>query len=108
MVRLLVGTEDFLLIGTDKEIYRFDGLDLKRLARYGVPPGKVYQFSRDDELFFQTVRGVCKMPFENLTEAKISVPYGTYCTTGLISQNGLEKFITVTDGTGGTEDATVF
>lgn len=107
-VNLLVGTEDFLMIGTDKEIFAFDGLDLKRLARYGVPTGKIYQFSRDNELYFQTVRGVCKLPFQNLTEEKISVPYGTYCATGLISQNGLEKFITVTDGTGGTEDATVF
>ena len=107
-IRLLVGTEDFLLIGTDKEIYSFDGLDLKRLARYGVPTGKVYQYSRDNELYFQTIRGVCKLPFQNLTEEKISVPYGTYCATGLISQNGLEKFITVTDGSGGTEDATVF
>ena len=107
-VRLLVGTEDALIIGTDKEIFSFDGLDLKRLARYGVPPGKIYQYSRDNELYFQTLRGVCKLPFQNLTEEKISVPYGTYCATGLISQNGLEKFITVTDGSGGTEDATVF
>ena len=107
-VRLLVGTENALIIGTDKEIFAWDGLDLKRLARYGVPPGKTYQFTRDNELYFQTLRGVCKLPFQNLTEEKISVPYGTYCATGLISQNGLEKFITVTDGTGGTEDATVF
>ncbi len=107
-VRLLVGLDEVLLIGTDKEILAYNGEKPNKLAKYGVPRGHNYSLTRDGKIFFQTVRGVCTMPFENLSGDKVALPAGDYCTTGLVDINGLEKFITLTDGNGVPDNSTIF
>ena len=107
-VRMMEVQDGVLIIGTNKEIYAWDGTSLVKLALYGVPFGKVATHTRENKLFFQSVKGVCTIPFQNLTEEKLSMPYGNYCSTSLLNINGGEIFVTFTDGSGTTEDSTIF
>ena len=107
-VRLMAGLSDVLLIGTDKEIKAYNEEGLTHIASYGVPKGHNYQIHRDGRIRFQTNRGVCTWPFENLSGDKVALPMGLYVGTGWVEMNGLEKFITMTDGSGGTDDSTIF
>jgi len=108
-IRLLHGMPDGLLIGTDREIllYNVDS-GLVKLAGYGVASGKPLTKDRDGNIFFQSLRGVCTMPFKNLTGDKFTAPMGGECTTAVIDTSGTELFITVTDGIGQNEDTTDF
>lgn len=108
-VRLLVGLDEGLLIGTDKEILLYtDEEGPVKQAQYGVPKGQIYVYNRDKKIFFQSMRGICTMPFQNLTGDKVALPLGDFCTLGWIDMNGLEKVITLTDGTGRTDNSTIF
>lgn len=108
-IRLLYGMPDGLLIGTDREIllYNVDS-GITKLAGYGVASGKPLTKDRDGNIFFQSLRGVCTMPFKNLTGDKFTAPLGGECTTAVIDTSGTELFITVTDGLGQNEDTTDF
>jgi hypothetical protein len=105
---MLVGLPDVLIIGTDKEIKAYNEEGLTPLASYGMPKGHNHQITKKGKLFFQTNLGVCTWPFENLTEDKVALPMGRYCGTGLVNMNGMEKFLTMTDGSGGTDNSTIF
>lgn len=108
-IRLLHGMPDGLLIGTDREILLYNAdSGLVKLAGYGVASGKPLTKDRDGNIFFQSLRGVCTMPFKNLTGDKFTAPMGGECTTAVIDTSGTELFITVTDGIGQTEDSVDF
>jgi hypothetical protein len=104
----MVAYGEELIIGTDKEILVYNGEKPTKVAQYGVPKGQQYVINRDNKILFQSVRGVCTMPFANLTSDKVALPLGTHCSCGWVEMNGMEKFITLTDGTGATDNSTIF
>ena len=108
-VRGMLGMPDGLLIGTDREIllYNADSGTIK-LAGYGVASGKPIKQNRDGQIFIQSLRGVCTMPFKNLTGDKYTAPLGGECSTAMLDSSGTELFITITDGLGQTQDSTDF
>ena len=108
-IRLLYGMPEGLLIGTDREIllYNVDSGTTK-LAGYGVASGKPIKRNRDGQIFIQSLRGVCTMPFKNLTGDKYTAPLGGECSTAILDSSGTELFITITDGFGQTEDSVDF
>ena len=106
-VRMLAVAENSLVIGTDRQILAYDGESIQKLAAYGVPKGHVSSYTRDGQLFFQTKRGVCTMPFANLTLDKVALPVEGNCATALIDLSGFERLITLTDGKGRTDNSTI-
>jgi len=108
-IRLLHGMPDGLLIGTDREIllYNTDS-GITKLAGYGVASGKPLTKNRDGQILFQSLRGVCTMPFKNLTGDKYTSPLGGECSTAILNSSGTELFVTITDGLGQTSDSTDF
>lgn len=97
----MVSSSQGLVIGTDATIYVY-GERLDKLVDYGIVPGRAFTHLPDGSVLMATKRGVCKgFPFENLTEKKASFPPGVQCSTALVEQSGMQKFVTLTDG-GGT------
>jgi hypothetical protein len=95
-----------LIIGTDSAIYAYTG-ELDKLADYGVPQGRAFTRmpSDDDEgaekIKIFSKRGVCEaMPFKNLTERRALFAPGSQCSTAIVAQNGIHKFIALSDGSG--------
>ena len=100
-VRLLVGTPSKLIIGTERNIFAFDGDSMATLAYYGVPRGHQYALSQNNLALIYTVRGVCAIDeFNNLTLEKVSLAPGEYCSSAFVEQEGIEKFVVLTDATG--------
>jgi len=107
-IRMLYGTEDGLLIGTDREILLYD-VGIKKLAGYGVTSGKPLKKDRDGKAYFQSLRGVCvPHPFTNVTGDKFIQSLGGNSSTAIIETEGSQHFVTITDGTGLPEDTTDF
>ena len=75
---------------------------------YGVASGKPIKRNRDGQIFIQSLRGVCTMPFKNLTGDKYTAPLGGECSTAMLDSSGTELFLTITDGLGQTQDSTDF
>ena len=97
-VRMLKATNDVLVIGSDIEVNAWNGDVLTMLANYGVPRGDPGFVTVSGVAEFWTVRGMCRaMPFENVTQQKVSVPPGTYCAVAHIEQNGFNRFVALTD-----------
>ena len=97
-VRMLLGHKDALMIGSDIEINAWDGETLTLLANYGVPRGDPGTITVAGVAEFWTLRGLCRaMPFENVTQQKVSVASGTYCAVAHLEQNGFNRFIALTD-----------
>lgn len=100
-VRLLVATDKFLAVATDKKIYGYDGESLTELANYGVPHGHLAAKDAYENTFIWTNRGVCVLdPFTNMTLDKVSLPPGAVDSVAVIEQQGIEKFIILTDEKG--------
>ena len=92
-VRLLTGTAEFLLVGTDRAIFAFDGDKLEQLANYGVVPGW-HATESEGKVLFWTLRGLCRaMPFENLTEETVSVAPGLSAGAAVIESDGLRRYV---------------
>ena len=106
-VRMLAVADGALVIGTDRQILTYDGESIQKVAAYGVPKGHVASYTRDGQLFFQSKRGVCTMPFANLTLDKVALPVEGNCATALIDLSGFERLITLTDGKGRTDNSTI-
>lgn len=106
-VRLLVGTKNALVIGTDKAIYLYDGQELLKAASYGVPHGHNWSRGTEGYVIINTERGPCTVdPFTNLTQDNVSLPAGRVCSTAIVAKHGITKFITLTDGIGTANNAT--
>lgn len=90
-----------LIIGTESAIYVYEGEVLTTLETYGVIAGRPFARGTDKTVYMRTKWGVCKaLPFENLSVNKTSFPKGKQCSTALIYQDGLQKFIALSDGSG--------
>jgi hypothetical protein len=94
------GKPEKLLLGTTERVYVYDAENgLGELADYGVVPGMAGDKDAHGTAFFWTERGVCKaLPFENLTEAVVSMPPGQRVTATMVYQNGMQQFIAATQG----------
>ena len=92
-VEMLAPHDTALVIGTDAAIYAYTPEGLAELADYGTLPGQ--HWAHDDKrLLFWTVRGVCAaLPFQNLTEARVSVAPGVCAAGCLIERKGQKRFI---------------
>jgi hypothetical protein len=89
-----------LCIATTKAIYLYNEA-LTKLADYGVVRGRPIVRLPSGQLLIYSVRGVCTIPFQNLTEAKVSLPPGRECSTAVVDSGGISRFIALQDG-GGT------
>lgn len=95
-VRLLCATSSGLVIGTDREIYVFDGEALVKMAEYGVVEGHASSPLEDGNILFWTERGLCRaLPFENLTEARFSFVPGDRAVVQFMQHNGYSKALVV-------------
>lgn len=92
---MLAAHAEGLLIGTDSSIQVWNGTQLATLADYGVVPG--WPSAHDEEsgkAYFWTQRGVCRaLPFENLTEGRISVAPGLQVGAALLRRGGSVAFL---------------
>lgn len=87
------GVADALIIGTDREIYTWDGDQLVLLASYGVIPGQ-HAVEFKGKLYFWTQRGLCRaLPFENLHESTVSVPPGLSAAGAVIEKDGTRRYV---------------
>lgn len=99
-VRAMQTLPEGLLIGTDSAIYLYNEA-LNILANYGVPKGHPFVRTPDNRVKIFSVRGVCEaMPFVNFTETKALFAPGVQCSTALVDQNGIQKFVALSDGSG--------
>ena len=97
----MASTEQGLVIGTDAAIYAYSENALQKLADYGVVKGRPFTKLPDGSLLMFTLRGVCAaLPFKNLSEKKVQFAPGVQCSTAIVQQNGLDKFVALSDGTG--------
>ena len=101
-VTYIKATKGHLLISASNGIYAYNDEGLVKLANYGAVLGRSMARHADDSVYIHTVRGVCSaMPFTELTEMMVSLPMGLKCSTGIVHQNGVTKFVGLHDG-GGT------
>jgi len=99
-IRSIVSHSDGLIIGTDDEIYVYNG-SLTRVAKYGVPDGVPATKDDTGTVFLWTKQGLCSaLPFTNLTSQKCSLPTGNVCTSAVVEQNGFRKVVVLTDAEG--------
>lgn len=99
-VRMLAPTSSALIIGTDREVWAWDGESLAKLAEYGVVEGHSSAPMEDNSILFWTERGLCRaLPFENLTESRFSFPPGDRAVVQFLQHNGYSKaLVVVRDG----------
>lgn len=99
-VHAIMSSDQGLVIGTDAAIYVY-GERLDKLVDYGIVQGRAFTRLPDKTVMMATKRGACAFPpFSNITEKKASFPPGLQCSTALVQQDGINKFVTVTDGSG--------
>lgn len=111
-IRAMASNGQMLVIGTDSEIYGLSQEGLARLAPYGVPPGRAFARTAEGVVYMHTYRGVCASPhadgsFVNLTQKKVSLPAGASCSTAIVEQGGIRRFVALTDGSGEAYNARV-
>jgi hypothetical protein len=94
-VRMMEVAHDALIIGTDRQVWAFDGEKLEELAQYGMPSGfHGARVGDDDTVFFWTMRGLCSaLPFKNLTEDKFYVAPGTSASAAVVEQDGTRRYL---------------
>lgn len=92
-VEMLAPHDTALVIGTDTAIYAYSPEGLAELADYGTLPGQHWVHDGPRVLFW-TLRGVCAaMPFQNLTEGRVSVAPGDRAAGCLIERKGQKRYI---------------
>ena len=100
-VRMMMGCDEALIIGTDRAIYAWDDAKLTMLAPYGVTPGDHAKLFRGD-VYFWSLRGACKaLPFENMTEHTYSFAPGTSAAAAVIEAGGFRRYVVALNA-GGT------
>jgi len=99
-VRMMKAADKALIIGTDRQIFAYDGDKLEELADYGVVAG--WHASRlGSDLYFWSLRGLCSvLPFKNLTEETVSVPPGSNAGALVLEKDGMRRYVVAlrTDG----------
>lgn len=93
-VTQLFGTDKMLLITTQTRVFIYDGARLQQLAEYGAVQGQHADPGTDEKVYFWTKRGLCRaMPFENITETRVSVAPGVSAGGVIVDKNGCRKYI---------------
>lgn len=93
MLRETRGSPNFLIIGTERAIYSWNGDELVQEADYGVVPGW-HASQINGGLYFWSTRNLCRaMPFRNLTEKTISVAPGVSAGAMVIEDDGARRYV---------------
>jgi len=108
-VRMLTAVPEGVIVGTNRSVFALSEGGLTTLAEYGVVPGQTAFLDRaTDNVYFWTVEGICRaLPFENLTESRLSAPPGDRCFVGLIREGGFGRLVVGTAIADGEGDGTV-
>lgn len=92
-VLMMKASEDTLIIGTERQIFAWDGDKLTELADYGVVPGR-HASKLGTKLYFWSLRGLCSaMPFENMSEDTLSVAPGASAGATVIEKDGMRRYV---------------
>lgn len=90
----LSDADSALLVCTDQRVFMYSGEGLAQVAAYGIVPGQHADRHTDGKTYFWTSRGLCRVaPFENVTEAHISIPPGIYAGGGVIHEKGYVRYV---------------
>lgn len=93
-VVMLADADSALVIGTDSAVYSWAGSELATLAQYGVIPGYSAATDKDKSVTFWTARGACRaMPFQNITEDRISVAPGVRAGAAIVEAGGETRYV---------------
>lgn len=96
-VVMMLSTPSGLVIGTDAQLYGWDGEKLTELTQYGVVPGSCGDVSPDGIAYFWTLRGIAKaFPYELLTEKHFSGDPGVFNHARLFYEHGYCKLLAAT------------
>lgn len=100
-IRMIVGHPQGLILGCRDAIYAYDEAQgLQTLADYGVVTGAVGQWHRG-AAYFWSAQGLCRaLPFENLTQANVSVPPGRNGADTVLERDGEDRYVVVVDDDG--------
>lgn len=86
-----------LIIGTDNQIYGWDGERLTEIAQYGVVPGACGDVTPDGVAYFWTLRGIAKaFPYELVTEQTFSGDPGVFNHARIFYERGYAKLVAST------------
>ena len=100
-VTQLHGSETALVVTTQTRVYLYDGAKLAQAAEYGTVSGQHADLGADGRIYFWTKRGLCRAaPFENLTEARISIAPGGQAGGTILERNGYRKYVAVVQSGG--------
>lgn len=100
-IRAMMGANGALLIGTDSNIYAYTDGTLTELAGYGIPKGRAFCKMPNGTVMVHSKRGTCEaLPFVNHTETKCLFTPGDSCSTALVEQGGISRFVAINDGLG--------
>jgi hypothetical protein len=95
-VTQMYGKDALVTITTQNRVFIYDGEKIQQVAEYGAVPGQHADLGNDGKTYFWTKRGLCRtMPFENLTESRVSVAPGVYAGGGVINQHGYSRYVAV-------------
>lgn len=95
-VRTMVATVAGLVIGTDREIWVWDGESLSRALSYGVPPGMPGTTTDEGMLVLWSDRGLITLGREglsNATEEAVSPVPGDAATVAVVEEGGFRKAV---------------
>lgn len=93
-ITMLCAHAQGLIVGTDKDIYAYDGERLTMLASYGVPPGQHWEEDDSGRIVFWSNRGLCSgLPFTNLTDRQVSVPPGVSAGGAIVRRGGQRRYV---------------
>lgn len=100
-IRMLVGTDAGLLIGTDRQVILYSSIDRRtELMQYGVPKGHQWDFDIDRNVWFTTERGIRVLRTNGNLEAPNEEAYltewGSKVGTGFVQKDGMQQFISCT------------
>lgn len=95
-VTQMYGAKTGLLVTTHNRTFVYNNDKLDQVAEYGAVPGQHADLGADEKIYFWTKRGLCRvMPFENLTETRVSVAPGVYAGGGIVERGGYKKYVAV-------------
>jgi len=95
-IRLIAGHPQGLILGCRDAVYAYDeGQGLQEVADYGVVKGWTEAWD-EGAWYFWTQRGLARgLPFENLTEDRVSVPPGRFGGGHIVEQDGFKRYVVV-------------
>lgn len=95
VIWMMASTAEGLLVGTDRGIYLITEGGLTTLASYGVVAGQNdYHEPDTGKVYFWTEEGLCRaIPFENLTQERLSAAPGQRCYVGKVKEGGFERIV---------------